>query len=65
MSIYKNKGVKAIHKITDQLLFYVVLVNVLTSILNERLNTFLDEFNVLHENQTGFKKSIQSLLYVC
>ena len=27
-----------------------------TSILNERLNVFSDEFDVLNENQVGFRK---------
>lgn len=34
------------------------MVNVLTSILNEQLTAFLDEFNVLQENQTGFLKKV-------
>jgi 23S rRNA maturation mini-RNase III len=34
------------------------------SILNERLNALIDEFDILHENQTGFRKKITLLLII-
>ena len=32
-----------------------------TSVLNNRLNTFSDEFLLLNENQTGFRKKYSTL----
>ena len=32
-----------------------------TSILNERLNVFSDEFDVLNENQVGFRKEYSTV----
>ena len=51
---YKNKGAKTYPKNFRPITILSCFGKLFTSVLNNRLNTFSDEFLLLNENQTGF-----------
>jgi hypothetical protein len=52
--IYKNKGDKLDPKNFRPITILCCVSKLFTTILNERLNKFSDDFLILCENQTGF-----------
>ena len=58
---YKNKGAKTDPKNFRPITILSCFGKLFTSVLNNRLNTFLDEFLLLNENQTGFRKKYSTL----
>jgi hypothetical protein len=53
---YKNKGAKTDPKNFRPITILSCFGKLFTSVLNNRLNTFSDEFLLLNENQTGLRK---------
>ena len=53
--VYKNKGDKMNPKNYRPITLLSCLGKVFTSILNDRLNIFIEENKLLHENQAGFR----------
>ena len=58
---YKNKGAKTDPKNFRPITILSCFGKLFTSVLNNRLNTFSDEFLLLNENQTGFRKKYSTL----
>ena len=54
--IYKNKGDPLNPENYRPITLLSCLGKLFTSIINERLNLFLNEINILLENQAGFRK---------
>ena len=54
--IYKNKGHPTSPNNYRPITLLSCISKLLTSVLNARLNKFLDENNILNENQAGFRK---------
>ena len=61
MLIYKNKGGKTKPENYRPIPILSCMGKLFTSILNERLNVFSDEFDVLNENQVGFRKEYSTV----
>ena len=59
--IYKNKGSKLDPGNYRPITLLSCLGKLFTSILNNRLNKFIDENNILLENQSGFRKEYSTL----
>ena len=59
--IYKNKGDKLDPKNFRPITIISCLSKLFTAILNDRLNKFSDDFLILCENQTGFRKSYSTI----
>ena len=59
--IYKNKGDQNNPKNYRPITIVSCLGKLFTAILNKRLNDFSDNFEILKENQTGFRKSYSTL----
>jgi hypothetical protein len=55
---YKNKGAKTDPKNFRHITILSCFGKLFISVLNNRLNTFSDEFLLLNENQTGLRKKI-------
>ena len=53
--IYKNKGDKLEPKNYRPITLLSCLGKIFTSVLNSRLNTFIEESLLLHQNQAGFR----------
>ena len=53
--VYKNKGDKLDPKNYRPITLLSCLGKIFTSILNDRLNAFIDEYVLLNENQAGFR----------
>jgi hypothetical protein len=58
---YKNKGTRTDPKNFRPITILSCFGKLFTSVLNNRLNTFSDEFLLLNENQTGFRKKYSTL----
>jgi hypothetical protein len=54
--IYKNKGGKNNPQNYRPITILSCIGKLFTSILNDRLNTFSEEYEKIHENQAGFRK---------
>ena len=69
MPIYKNKGGKTKPENYRPITILSCMGKLFTSILNERLDVFSDEFDVLNENQVGFRKEYSTVdncfQYIC
>ena len=61
MPIYKNKRGKTKPENYRPITILSSMGKLFTSILNERLKVFSDEFNVLNENQVGFRKECSTV----
>ena len=59
--IYKNRGNKDDPKNYRPITIISCLGKLFTSILNERLNDFSREVNLICENQAGFRKGYSTL----
>ena len=55
--IYKNKGDKADFNNYRGITILSCVENFFTCIINDRLNSYSNEVRLVHENQTGFRKS--------
>ena len=59
--IYKNKGDKLDPKHFRPITILSCVSKLFMAILNERLNKFSDDFLILCENQTGFRKGYSKI----
>lgn len=59
--IYKNKGDSNNPKNYRPITIVSCLGKLFTSILNKRLNSYSDEFDILKENQSGFREQYSTL----
>ena len=62
--IYKNKGNKNDPMNYRPITLLSCLGKVFTSVLNNRLTIFLEENNIINENQTGFRKGYSTMDHV-
>ena len=61
MPLYKNKGGKTKPENYRPITILSCMGKLFTSIFNERLNVFSDEFDLLNENQVGFRKEYSTV----
>ena len=54
--LYKNKGSSLDPGNYRPITILSCLGKLFTSVLNRRLTTYLDQYNIIHENQAGFRK---------
>ena len=59
--IYKNKGSEKDPRNYRPITILSCVGKLFTAVLNDRLNSFSDQFKILHENQTGFRKKYSTL----
>ena len=59
--IYKNKGINLDPENYRPITLLSCLRKLFTSILNNRLSKYIDENNILSENQSGFRKDYSTL----
>ena len=62
--IYKNKGDKGDPNNYRVITILGCMGKLFTNILNERLNTYLENCNLLNEEQAGFRKKYGTIDYV-
>ena len=70
LPFYKNKGVKSDPKNYRPITILSCMGKLFTSVLNNRLTSFLEDFSLLNENQFGFRLPVILLLtaffhYIC
>ena len=63
--VYKNKGTKIDPKNFRPITILSCFVKLFTSVMNNRLKTFSDEFLLLNENPTGLRKKYTMLDNIC
>ena len=59
--VYRNKGTKTYPKNFRPITILSCFDKLFTSVMNNRLKTFSDEFLLLNENPTGFRKKYTML----
>ena len=62
--IYKNKGSTLEPKNYRPITLLSCLGKIFTSILNQRLTDFIEDLNILNENQAGFIKDYSTLDHI-
>ena len=62
--IFKNKGDSANPENYRPITILSCFSKLFTSILNNRLTTFLDTYEILHENQAGFRKAYSTTEHI-
>ena len=62
--IFKNKGDSANPENYRPITILSWFSKLFTSILNNRLTTFLDTYEILHENQAGFRKAYSTTEHI-
>ena len=63
--IYKNKGDKGDPNNYRVITILGCMGKLFTNILNERLNTYLENCNLLNEEQAGFRKKYGTIRRLC
>ena len=64
MPIYKNKGDKADFDNYRGITILSCLGKLFTSVINDRLDRYANEVNLINENQTGFRKNYSTLDHI-
>ena len=62
--IYKNKGVKSDFNNYRGITILSCMGKLFTSVINERLNKYANEINLINENQTGFRQNYSTLDHI-